>query len=49
MVDALIRVVANQTWEAAMHILKLIEGPVAAGMGLGLSMALLLAVILGLA
>lgn len=32
-----------------MHILKLIEGPVAARMGLGLSLALLVAVILGLA
>lgn len=32
-----------------MHILKLIEGPVAAWMGLGLSLALLVAVILGLA
>ena len=32
-----------------MHMLKLIEGPVAAGMGLALSLALMLAVILGLA
>ena len=32
-----------------MHMLKLIEGPVAAGMGLALSLALMLAVILGFA
>lgn len=32
-----------------MSMLKMIEGPVAAGMGLALSLMLLLAVILGLA
>jgi hypothetical protein len=32
-----------------MQMLKLIEGPVAAGMALALSLALLLAIILGLA
>lgn len=32
-----------------MQMLKMIEGPVAAGMGLAFSLALLLAVILGLA
>jgi len=32
-----------------MHMLKLIEGPVAAGLGLAFSLALLLAVVLGLA
>lgn len=41
--------VANQRWEVAMQMLKMIEGPVAAGMGLAISLALLLAVILGLA
>ncbi|PTM42274.1 hypothetical protein C8D03_3859 [Bosea sp. 124] len=32
-----------------MQVLKLIEGPVAAGLGLAMSVALLVAVILGLA
>ncbi len=32
-----------------MQVLKMIDGPVAAGMGLAISLALLLAVILGLA
>ncbi|CAN5285083.1 hypothetical protein BH10PSE8_BH10PSE8_17270 [soil metagenome] len=32
-----------------MQMLKMIEGPVVAGMGLAISLALLLAVILGLA
>jgi hypothetical protein len=41
--------VADQRWEVAMQVLKMIDGPVAAGMGLAFSLALLVAVILGLA